>query len=103
MNRTKEQRLKDYQRLTNLMLENNEYKNNCWKCVKEFYRRYYKATLDEVAENNAYTALSTIEREWRKIRENNPKLKDKELSQDDYKQTALDTVVVNKDGEVEML
>ncbi len=103
MNRTKEQRLEDYQRLANLMLENNEYKNNCWKCVKEFYRRYYKATLDEVAENNAYTALSTIEREWRKIRENNPKLKDKELSQDDYKQTALDSVVINKDGEVEML
>ena len=101
--RTKQERLQDYQWLANLMLENKEYKNNCWKCVKEFYKRYYHVTLDEAAGNNAYTQPSTIERDWRKLRENNPKLKDLELSQDDYKQTALDSVVIDKNGVASIL
>lgn len=101
--RTKEERLRDYQRLTNLMLEDNEYKNNCWKCVKEFYKRYYHATLDDVAGNSSYTQPSTVERDWRKLRENNPKLRDLELSQDDFKQTALDSAVVDKNGTVSII
>lgn len=99
--RTKEEKEKQCQELANLMLENKEYRNDCWKCVKEFYQRYYCMTLNEAIESQV-TSISTVERDWRKLRENNPNLKDKELSQDEYKQTALDSVVV-KDGSVKIL
>lgn len=100
--RTDEERLRQYQQLTNLMLEDKELCNNCWKCVRAFYRSYYGCTIDE-AIDMPVPSISTVERDYRKIKENNPKLKDLELSQAEYKQTALDSVIVEKDGSVRLL
>lgn len=97
--RTAEEREIQRKELANIMLENKEYRNDCWKCIREFYQRYHGLTLDEVIDTQM-TSLSTMEREWRKLRETNPKLKDKELSQDEYKQIALDNPVIEKDGEI---
>ena len=100
--RSKEEREQQYQQLANLMLENKDYRSDCWKCIREFYRRYHHVSIDE-AIDKPITSISTVERDWRKLRENNPKLKEKELDQAEYKQTALDSVVIKEDGAVRIL
>jgi hypothetical protein len=100
--RTDEERLRQYQQLTDLMLEDKDCRNDVWRCIKKFFKTYHNCTIDDAIEM-PITSISTLERDWRKLRENNPKLKDLELSQVEYKQTALDSVVVEKDGKVRLL
>ena len=97
--RTAEEREHQREQLACLMLANRDYRNDCWKCIRAFYREYHGLSLDEVIDTQV-TSISTMEREWRKLREKNPKLKDKELSQDEYKQIALDNPVIEKDGTI---
>lgn len=101
--RTKKERENQYQQLTDLLENNKDFRNDCWKCVKQFYLTYFGKTLDEVVECSGIPSISTVERDWRKLRENNPKLKDKELDQAEYKQVALDSVVVEKGGKARLL
>ena len=100
--RTAEEREEQRKQLANLMLSNKDYRNDCWRCIKAFYQEYHGLTLDEAVETQV-TSISTMEREWRKLRETNPNLKDKELDQAEYKQIALDKPVIEKDGSIKLL
>lgn len=101
--RTGEEKQRHYQVLSDLMMANKEYKNNPWKCIKAFYKQEYKITLDDAIECHSIPSIATIERDWRKIRENNPKLKDEELSKEEFLQTALDTVIIDNAGKARII
>lgn len=101
---TKEERKNAYQKMAQLMIERPAYVKNTWRCVQDFYKYYYDTTLDMVASGYKCNVpnISTVERWYRKILENNPWIKERgEVG--DYKEIALDTVVVEKDGQVKLL
>lgn len=103
-NMTREERKKAYQQMAQLMIERPLYVQHTWKCVQDFYKYYYSTTLDEVAGGfvKDVPSISTVERWYRKILENNPWIKERG-DVTEYKEIALDTIVVEKDGQVKLL
>lgn len=45
---TKQERKEAYEKMAALLSNKPPYINNTWKCVQEFYRRYYGTTLDHI-------------------------------------------------------
>lgn len=101
---TREERTIAYQNLAHMMIKRPILVKDTWRCVQEFYRTFYSTTLDSVADGYTQNVpnISTVERWYRKILEVNRWIKERG-DEAEYKEIALDTVVIEKDGQVRLL